>query len=641
MSDEFKFERFGRYLILDHLVDGGMAKICRARFLGEQAAKIVAIKMVQEQFSKDPGFKQMFMDELKVGFALIHPNIAQTYDYGMVNGQLYTAMEYVDGANLKQYLDRLKAHNYVFPVEISVYITSQICQGLHYAHTFTDKLSGDKYNIIHRDISPHNIMLTYDGAVKVIDFGIAKADTNAEATQAGTIKGKLSYLAPEYLEGEELDHRYDQFAVGITLWELLCSRKLFTAANDLAVLKQIQACKIPAPSSINPNVPKELDEIVLKALSKDRKNRYEDMDKFNRALVKFLYANYPDFNATDLKYFAEQLFKSEIKKDRAKLAEYGKVDVDKFLEELKKEAKSGTAGASSSEASVGGNVENFSAKAIELELDMTPDLEDSTRSISLEAEAGLSTADEVGEKTSTSVRREQLARKEAQRVSKAGKTRVIKLNQKKLAEDRKKNNTDSGPFKKVVGLVGVICAFAYMKPAMFQEFTGVNIAAIIGGTQANRSVSSVEGQPVVEMGKVLLSGLDPLADLYVDGKPFTYSLAGIDVPMNKKVQLKIQMDGMTPFITSITVDSASGGVKKITIPKMEAQKVGLLTTSLNYRDGAILKLNIGGEKIEKKLPIKNMRIPSGMYDAAIVDPELGTEKKIQFTIEENKRLFLD
>src|SRR5690606_35083986 len=129
-------------------------------------------------------------------------------------------------------------------------------------------------------------------------FGIAKAETNSEATQAGTIKGKLSYLAPEYLDGLELDARYDEFAVGITLWEMLCSRKLFKASNDLAVLKKIQECKVPPPSSINPNVPKELDEIVLKALSKDRGKRFDDLDKLNRALIKFLYATYPDFNAT-------------------------------------------------------------------------------------------------------------------------------------------------------------------------------------------------------------------------------------------------------------------------------------------------------------------------------------------------------
>jgi len=336
-------ERFGRYLILDHLVDGGMAKICRARFLGEQADKVVAIKMVQSQFSQDDSFKTMFMDEIKLTFGLIHPNVVQTYDYGIQKGHLFVAMEYCDGRNLKEYLDKLKERKFVFPVEISVYIITQACQGLHYAHTFTDKLTGKETNIIHRDISPHNIMLTYDGAVKIIDFGIAKSETNSEATQAGTIKGKLSYLAPEYLEGHELDPRYDEFAVGITLWEMLCSRKLFKANNDLAVLKKIQECKIPPPSSINPNVPKELDEIVLKALSKDRNKRYENLEQLNRALIKFLYTNYPDFNATDLSYFAKELFKKEIKKDRERLFEFGKIELRPYLDDLKNELEGGTA----------------------------------------------------------------------------------------------------------------------------------------------------------------------------------------------------------------------------------------------------------------------------------------------------------
>ena len=337
MIDTKKFQRFGKYLILDHLVDGGMAKICRARYLGEQANKMVAVKMVQPQFSNDEAFVRMFQDELNITFGMLHPNIMQVYDYGKTNGQLYTAMEYIHGANLKQYLDRLKEKKVVFPVEISCYIISQVCLGLHYAHTFTDKLTGKPYNVVHRDISPHNIMLTYDGAVKVIDFGIAKANTNSEATQAGTIKGKMSYLAPEYLDGLELDARYDEFAVGITLWELLCSRRLFQASNDLAVLKQIQACKIVPPSQINPSVPKELDAIVMKALSKDRSQRYDNLDQMNRALVRFLYSQYPDFNASDLNTFSEDLFRTEIISDSEKFVEYGKIDTAAYIEEMKKE----------------------------------------------------------------------------------------------------------------------------------------------------------------------------------------------------------------------------------------------------------------------------------------------------------------
>ena len=201
-------------LFLDHLVDGGMAKIYRARFLAEKADKIVAVKMVQSKFSKDESFKKMFMSEVQVTFGLIHPNIVQTYEYGYHNGHLFVAMEYCDGKNLKEYLLRLQEKKVVFPVEVATFIVSQACKGMDYAHTYTDKLTGKLNSIIHRDISPHNIMLSFDGSVKVIDFGIAKTDNNEDKTQVGTIKGKISYIAPEYIDGAELDPSYDQFAMG-------------------------------------------------------------------------------------------------------------------------------------------------------------------------------------------------------------------------------------------------------------------------------------------------------------------------------------------------------------------------------------------------------------------------------------------
>ena len=342
-KDENAQQRFGKYFILDHLIDGGMAKIYRARFLGEEADKIIAIKMIKGQFSSDDNFKKMFLDELNVIFGFEHPNVINTFDYGMHKGQLYVAMEYCDGKSVNEYINKLKKQKCHIPIDITISIVSQICRGLHYVHKFTDKLTGKKRNIIHRDISPHNIMLGYEGAVKVIDFGIAKVNAdskvNSDVTQSGTIKGKISYLSPEYIEGVELDHRYDQFATGITLWEMLCGRKLFEASNNMAILKKIQQCEIPIPSSINPNVPKELDEIVLKSLSRDRNNRYENMDRFDRALTKLLNTCYSDFHSSDIGYFAENLFKDEIERDRKKLFEFGKVDIKPYIEELKREQK--------------------------------------------------------------------------------------------------------------------------------------------------------------------------------------------------------------------------------------------------------------------------------------------------------------
>ncbi len=314
--EELVLEPFKNYLLIDHIVDGGMGAIYRARFLEETMAKLVTIKMIKKKFSQDPQFKKLFMNEIRVTFPLIHPNIAQTYEYGEFDGKLFTVMEYVDGRNLKEYLVRLRALKFAFPVEVSIFITAEVCKGLSYAHSMKDQLSGKPLNIIHRDISPQNIMLTFDGSVKVIDFGIAKADTNEDKTKTGVIKGKLSYLAPEYLTGEGLDPRYDQFATGIVLWEMLCGRQLFTGETDMDKMVKIHACKIPRPSSINPRVPADLDRIVLKALSRNPDNRFEDMEQFNRALVRSLYANFPNFSPTDLSKFGPKLFAKEIAEDK-------------------------------------------------------------------------------------------------------------------------------------------------------------------------------------------------------------------------------------------------------------------------------------------------------------------------------------
>jgi eukaryotic-like serine/threonine-protein kinase len=640
---ENKYQRFGKYLILDHLVDGGMAKICRARFLGEQANRLVAVKMVQPQFSKDADFLRMFEDELKVCFGLIHPNIAQTYDYGMYKEQLYTAMELIEGANLKEYLDRLTEKKVVFPVDVSTYIISQVCQGLHYAHTFVDKLTGKPLNIIHRDISPHNIMLSFDGSVKVIDFGIAKAESNSEKTQAGTIKGKLSYLAPEYLEGLDLDQRYDQFAVGITLWELLCNRKLFTAKNDLAVLKLIQACKIPAPSSINPNVPKELDQIVLKALSKDRTQRFEDLDKFNRALVRFLYSTYPEFNATDLSHFATELFKKEIDTNKNKYVEYGKIDIAPYLKDLKDELE-GKGGA--------GVTADPSApvirppKATEFEFDIkdmssldTTSLIDRPAS-SAKAKASTNTQRKVVRTqtnrssggTSTSIRNPN--------VRTTGTRTNIKRSQ--IEQAAASESSKSVPLLIVAGLAAVI----YFKADMVQELTGIDLSFISGKKNQERTISSTapaaKTNPTTKKsgdGRVYLEGLDPYMEISINGKKISYNGNEYPIPVGQKVEIKIEKKGYVSFTKQVYL-SADRPTVEIQVPELDVERIGLLSTSMNY-NGYKIKLDINGETVEKTLPLRDLRIPAGEYNATLVNELLGSEKKINFVIEENKKFFLE
>ncbi len=635
MSSETKRERFGRYLILDHLVDGGMAKICRARFLGEQADKVVAIKMVQPQYSADEAFKTMFMDEIKVTFGLLHPNIIQTYDYGVHKDQLFVAMEYCDGRNLKEYLEKLKERKFVFPVEISTYIISQACQGLYYAHTFRDKLTGEEAHIIHRDISPHNIMLTYDGAIKIIDFGIAKSQKNSEATQAGTIKGKLSYLAPEYLDGMELDPRYDQFAIGITLWEMLCSRKLFKENNDLAVLKKIQECKIPAPSSINPNVPKELDDIVLKALSKDRSKRYENLDQMNRALMKFLYSKYPDFNSTDLSYFAQELFREEIKKDRVKLFEFGKIDIRPYIDELKKELEGKPAQVQVQNAPVSANgvIDNTPVPKKEQVLDFGFEEEGTTKKARIKTRTVAKAREpkensfteqveakkEIGDRNKTQITQIKNKNQTGTKVpSKTGTSSGTKITNLKKAENKK------SPFATVAALFLVIVGTAYyVYTTQFQVEEVVQAPIEVKKkVRGPKPASEDEQFDPNAKSKLVLTHFDrQKMQVFINGEKIDLDLlSSTDVPIRKELVLRVQIEGKKHFIKNFSVDNTA--TVEIEIPEMPAVPYGYINTSSSCARGEIT-FELWGEKRKSPVPMYDsfgIPMPLNIDDQGVATP---------------------
>ncbi len=320
----FRPHKFGRYIIVDPIAVGGMAEIYRARFAAakEGPDRVIVIKKVIANLSQNSEFLQMFEEEIKITVGLTHPNIIQIYDYGKVDDQYFMAMEYVEGKNLRQFVKRLADMKSMFSIDMSCHIISQVCHALSHAHSYKDRMTGKPLGIVHRDISPQNIMISYDGAVKLFDFGIAKAKSASEATRAGVIKGKPSYLSPEQINGEELDGRCDIFALGIVLWELLTAKRLFVAETDMGVLRLIQSAKIEPPSTFNPAVPQALDAIVLKSLTRDKHKRYQGAEEFQRDLHKFLYSFNPSFNPADLSYYAQELFKQEIRDDRDRLAKY-------------------------------------------------------------------------------------------------------------------------------------------------------------------------------------------------------------------------------------------------------------------------------------------------------------------------------
>ncbi len=610
---EKKLERFGKYLLLDHLNDGGMAKICRARFIGEQAEKIVAIKMVQPQFSKDPNFQKMFMDEIKVAFLLSHPNIAQTNDCGMYKDQLFAAMEYVDGRNIKEFIDKLAEKKFVFPVPIAVYIVSQASIGLHYAHTLSDKLTGKSLNLVHRDISPHNIMLTYDGAVKVIDFGIAKASTNTDSTQAGTIKGKLSYLAPEYIDGKSLDARYDEFALGITLWEMLCSRKLFKAKNEIAVLKLIQSCKIPVPSSINPHVPKELDQIVMKALSKEREKRYENCDQFNRALIKFLYAYDPDFNPMDLKKFAQGVFKAEIKKDKEKFFEFGKVDIKPYLDDLKRELESGV-GSSDSAGRQAAVSEEGKKEAIELDFGFE---QSESKAMFAHKEKSGDGLEIDGNKTQQARKRPKAGATMVRASSPATSIRVAGTRVKSGGvEEDDYNQKKTSPI-----LVGafflMVASFAFFFLKLDGDIDNLNNFVSGNGlpSKVKQHKAAVADEPELVNplddnraqgnGMIRLKNYRRLEQrVFLNGKAVKPSILGeIEVPFSNQVVLRVEENKRHSFVRKFSLSDQEDSIT-IEIPDMPRASYAYLVTSMDCAYGKIF-FSIAGEDRTELLPIRN------------------------------------
>ncbi|MCC6525483.1 MAG: serine/threonine protein kinase [Polyangiaceae bacterium] len=278
-----------RYRVLERLASGGMAEVFLAESAGiEGFKKLVAIKRVLPHLSQKKRFIAMFLDEARLAAHLSHSNVVQVFDIGVGDQTYFIVMEYVDGSDLKGVIKYQKDLNRPFPIEAAIYITTRICEGLSYAHERTG--TGDEpLNLVHRDISPPNVLISKHGEVKIVDFGLAKASTQLEKSEAGIIKGKFSYLSPEAAEGKEVDRRADVFAVGIMLWEMLAGRRLFVGASDYETVKLVQRAEVPPISSINPGAGKPLDSILARALARDADKRYDSARMLGQDLTRYLF----------------------------------------------------------------------------------------------------------------------------------------------------------------------------------------------------------------------------------------------------------------------------------------------------------------------------------------------------------------
>ena len=279
-----------RYRVIKRLASGGMAEVFVAESAGiEGFRKQVAIKRVLPQLSKNEQFIEMFLDEARLSGRLAHSNVVSVFDIGVGDNTYFIVMEYVDGADLKQVIEYQKKHGKPMSVEAACFIVTKICQGLAYAHDLHTP-DGEPLNIIHRDITPANVLITRHGEIKIVDFGLAKASSQLASSDAGVIKGKFGSLAPETVMELGADNRVDVFAAGIILWELLAGgQRLFLGDTDFGTVKLVREARIPPLAPFNPAVPASLEKILHKALAKDREQRYLTARDFAKDLITFLY----------------------------------------------------------------------------------------------------------------------------------------------------------------------------------------------------------------------------------------------------------------------------------------------------------------------------------------------------------------
>jgi serine/threonine-protein kinase len=277
--------RLGRYQVLQHLASGGMAQLSLAR--DGSTGRHVVLKRIRGEQAMDPKLVKMFLDEAQLAMALHHPNIVEVFDVGSAADEYYFAMEYVHGEDLRNVLMRIHERRDLLPITQVMTLVAAAAAGLHHAHELCDA-GGHPLGIVHRDVSPANILVAYDGSVKVTDFGIAKATLHTAETRSGVLKGKVSYMSPEQVTGADIDRRSDVFALGIVFYEVATARRLFKNENDFLTMSSIVQCEIPPPTLHRPDLPVAIEKMIMKALASNPKERFSSARELHEEIERFL-----------------------------------------------------------------------------------------------------------------------------------------------------------------------------------------------------------------------------------------------------------------------------------------------------------------------------------------------------------------
>ncbi|MFB6350450.1 MAG: serine/threonine protein kinase [Bradymonadaceae bacterium] len=307
--------KLGRYELVRRIAVGGMGEIYLARVSGTGGfEKTVIIKTILPHLAEEDEFVEKFLDEGRIVVNLTHGNIVPVFDMDEVDGEYFIAMDYVPGRDVREILKRLRERGEQMPPEIAAYIIAEVCEGLGYAHRKTDD-EGEPLDIVHRDVSPSNVLISTEGEVKIIDFGIARAADRRAKTVTGRIQGKCCYMSPEQARGDELDHRSDIFSTGVVFYEMLTGVRPFEGDSDLKSLDLVRECDYEPPSFVDGSVPPRLDGIIDRALGETPDERYQRIEEMHVELMEFLADDGPPVTSTDVASFLEELFPEGLERE--------------------------------------------------------------------------------------------------------------------------------------------------------------------------------------------------------------------------------------------------------------------------------------------------------------------------------------
>ncbi len=305
---------FGKYLLLRKIASGGMGQVFLALERGTGFERLVVLKLILPHLAEDEEFLKMFLEEAGLVTRLAHSNLITILDVAEINGRHCLAMEYVQGDDVRRLDKFARGQNKPLPEGLALRIAAEAAAGLHYAHQARDQ-QGRPLQLVHRDVSPQNILVGFDGGVKVIDFGVAKAAGSSSTTATGVLKGKYPYMSPEQANGQPADARSDLFSLGVVLWELLTNQRLFKGDTDLMTLRLVRDCQVPPPSQLNPKLPPGIDELVLKALAPTPDKRFPDCGAFRLAIEDFLLQNRMPASNAHLSAWLRELYAERIERE--------------------------------------------------------------------------------------------------------------------------------------------------------------------------------------------------------------------------------------------------------------------------------------------------------------------------------------